>query len=236
MPAYHFEMEMSRWSKGLLAAIVVIAALPLFPLSAYYFTGDGFLHLFRLYEFDRVLRQDVWYPRGAPDFANGYGYPIFNYYAPFAFYLAETIHLLGANIPHAIIATFVVSIAIAATGAYALGVELAREHPRANAIGLLTALAYVFSPYALLEFYVRGAIAEALAVAWLPWLVWSLTRTLTRASIAATGLAALFAGLLVISHNLTVLLLAPFLLVYVAWEWWRLIRTRSRFCRCSCAR
>ena len=59
---------------------------------------DGYFHLFRLLELDRAARAGDLYPRWAPDFALGYGYPVFNYYAPLALYLALPWRLIGAGL------------------------------------------------------------------------------------------------------------------------------------------
>ena len=69
------------------------------------------LHVYRTFELDRAWREGVLFPRIAPDFAYGYGYPIFNYYAPLFYYLVEIPHRLGLEIELAfklvVFATFV---------------------------------------------------------------------------------------------------------------------------------
>ena len=49
---------------------------------------------FRLAELSYLLRGGEFYPRWAPNFYHGYGYPIFNYYAPLTYYLGSLIELL----------------------------------------------------------------------------------------------------------------------------------------------
>ena len=56
-------------------------------------TADGQVHLYRALEASHLLRSGVLYPRWAPDFYLGYGYPFFNFYAPGA-------HLLAGWIAH----------------------------------------------------------------------------------------------------------------------------------------
>src|SRR5919201_5615183 len=58
---------------------------------------DGLLHLYRLVELDHLIAQGIWYPRWAPDFVFGFGYPIFNFYAPLSYYLAAPLHWLGLS-------------------------------------------------------------------------------------------------------------------------------------------
>ncbi|MCL5950309.1 MAG: 6-pyruvoyl-tetrahydropterin synthase-related protein [Chloroflexi bacterium] len=201
-----------------LVVICLVATLPCLPAARFYFLDDGFLHLFRLFEFDRVLRQGAIYPRWAPDFAYGYGYPVFNFYPPLAYYLAETLHILGLAIPGALIAAFIFILALGVAGAYALGAELFKATLTPHLSALLTAAAFVFFPYFLIDIFVRGAIAEALGAAVLPWLVWSLHRTIERRTLGSSLMTAVWVAISLVSHNLTLLLVAPFLVVFLVWE------------------
>jgi len=69
--------------------IAVIAALPFLTRSGLPRHTDLELHVYRAAEYGEALRSGVLYPRWAPDFFYGYGYPIFNYYAPFTYALAS---------------------------------------------------------------------------------------------------------------------------------------------------
>jgi hypothetical protein len=124
----------------MLAALIAAATRPLWWQPPPYFVlDDGFGHLFRVLEFDRVIAQGVFYPRWAPDLAYGYGYPVFNYYAPLIYYIAEAFHLLSFSITASIKLLMGATVAIAAAGAYIMGRELARpESARSTApTGLL---------------------------------------------------------------------------------------------------
>ncbi|HEY6041916.1 MAG TPA: hypothetical protein VIX58_07265, partial [Anaerolineae bacterium] len=60
-------------------------------------SADGQLHLYRLVEFDRLIRAGILFTRWMPDLAFGYGFPLFGYYAPLAYYLTEPFVLF--NVP-----------------------------------------------------------------------------------------------------------------------------------------
>jgi hypothetical protein len=202
----------------LCVCLTVAAVLPLLPPATFYFLDDGSLHLFRLFELDRVLRQGVPYPRWAPDFAYGYGYPVFNFYPPLAYYIAEALHVAGLDLPMALQATLALIIAIAAFGAYVMGCELFDSAPAPHWAGLLVATAYVFFPYFLLNVYMRGAIAEALGAAILPWTLWALVRAMNRQRVGAVMLCgACVAGLLT-SHAHVTYMAAPLLVAFALWE------------------
>ena len=125
---------MRRWFIPVILFLVTLAAtFPLWRVVApFYFLDDGYLHLFRVFQFDTVLRQGVWYPRWAPDLAYGYGYPLFNYYPPLAYFITEIFHLIGFTIPDSIKAAFIVVIFIGVTGAYAMGRDLFAKDQHAD--------------------------------------------------------------------------------------------------------
>jgi hypothetical protein len=53
-----------------LTVLTIVATHPSWWTPApFYFMDDGFLQFFRVFEFDRVLRQGILYPRWAPDLA-----------------------------------------------------------------------------------------------------------------------------------------------------------------------
>ena len=215
LPAHIF---MRRWFYILsLFALALIAARPLFA-AQFFYSDDGLDHLFRLFALDRTIQQGVVYPRWIFDLAFGYGYPIFDFYPPLTAYLAETLHLLGLGFADAIKGAFVVCIVVAVTGAFVMGAELFGGAAEGKATGLLTAAAYVFFPYFLIDIYVRGALAEALAASLLPWLIWSVRRSVRAPSISFGLLTGLIAALVLTAHSLTLALTAPGLVVYVLIE------------------
>jgi uncharacterized membrane protein len=200
-------------SRGLvllvLAGIAIPAAVPLFSSGKYYFSDDGFLHLFRVFALDRELRQGIFYPRWLPEFGFGYGFPVFNFYAPLVFYLTETLHVAGLSIADAIKAQAAATIGMATVGAYLLGVQFYRASYSPRLGGVLTAAAFVYFPYFFIEIYTRGAFAEALAIAILPWFLWSFLRLLARHTVGSIVLCALFFAALMLSHNMIVYLSMP---------------------------
>ena len=81
-------------------ALVVALALPaLIPtLMPGWFEGHDDLHIYRLIEYDRALRDGQVPPRWFPDISAGYGNPHPIYYAPLFYLTAETFHLAGLDV------------------------------------------------------------------------------------------------------------------------------------------
>jgi hypothetical protein len=187
-----------------------------------YFMGAHDAHhtVFFPIEFDKGIRDGFWLPRWAPDIAFGYGYPIFVFYAPLTFYIWEGIYLSGLfGVVASTKATFFVGFILAAAGMYRLGREL--WGPRA---GLLASIVYTYLPYHLLNIYVRAALAEFIAMAFLPWILLAFHRLLHRPSLLGfTAASGSYAALLA-THNITALLFTPFLAAFLLFELWLLMR------------
>lgn len=203
--------------------LLLISTLPVvwpYTTTAFFKSDDGILHLFRLSGLDDALRQGILYPRFLPAFAFGYGHPVFNYYGPLSYYIAELVHLFGADLPRALTLTFALGYVAAGVTAYLLARRFASPAP-----ALLGAVAYVYSPYHLASGFQRGAWAEHWAWVLLPLILWSIT--LPQADSPATAAwsngtvstrrNAIFVSAmaaLILTHSLTAMLFTPFAALY----------------------
>ncbi len=189
--------------------IVVIAALPFLARPGLPRHTDLELHVYRAAEYADVWRDGVLYPRWAPDFYYGYGYPIFNYYAPFSYTLASVYALIpGVDIVTAVKGVILTAFLLAAYGAY----FFARRHFGAAA-GVIAAAAFVLSPYVLfIDPLMRGDLAEFLALSLLPWVFLVFDRP--RFSITQP----LVLGVFILSHNLLAIIGVGLLTMYLLWR------------------
>ena len=222
--------SVAAWlSHHLWLALPLLAIPALWPFAKLSLTSssDGILHLLRVAVLDHHVRQGTLYPRWAPELYAGLGYPVFNFYGPLTYYLAELLHLIGLDFVSALIATFAVLVLAGGFGMYWLARDvLGPEHGWA---ALVAATAYMYAPYLLTSVYIRGAVAEVGAQAWLPWVFWSTRRLLSARRPSQYVLpVALTLGGLAVTHNIT-LLFMPFALAgYVAVIWWRTGHSRAR--------
>ena len=204
------------WLLGLLTALAISATvwgpvtLPSFDFAP---THDGEYHLLRLFLLDHSLRVGLWYPRWLPDLFMGFGYPLFNFYAPLTYYLGAVFTRLGLDTYGALQAVAIGAVLVGTAGMYTLATGLLGTAPR----GLLAAAAYVLAPYPFLHnIYLRGAVPEMWGVALVPWVLWAGLRAYGRASIAASVSLTLALSALVLLHNLSALIGAGLLLLWVA--------------------
>ncbi|MBA3533673.1 MAG: hypothetical protein H0T73_17285 [Ardenticatenales bacterium] len=165
--------------------------------SGYWWGAHDARHtVYFLFEFDQAIRDGVLWPRWAPDFAFGYGYPFFNVYAPFSTYVSEALHLLGLDLVSAVKLSFALSLLLSGLAMYGFARRLFGENG-----GLLAAVAYVYLPYHLADIYLRAAMAESWAFVFLPLVFWGFYECATQPRAKAIALTALAYALFFLSHN-----------------------------------
>jgi hypothetical protein len=195
---------------------VVLSTLPaLVPLgrTGFFQSHDGLFHVFRMVALDKAVRGGVLYPRWFPQFAFGYGQPVFNFYGPLSYYLGLPFTLLGADAVLAMKLVLVGGLCLSSLGMYLF----ARRHMDRGP-SLVAAVVYAYIPYHLVDLYVRGAVAEFLAFAWFPLILWGVHRLIEDSDRSLTSIAvvALLLTALLLTHGLSLLVFAPVLAVYVA--------------------
>lgn len=225
------------------AALLIGPVLALFAIPAFYpllnegltASFDGRTHLLRLAALANAVAEGIYLPRWLPAMQLGYGYPVFNFYPPGAYYLALLPSLFGVSLYWSYALGFVLAILLAGIGATLLAYDLVRQYaaagvqPRSLAVSvwdalapaLLVGVAYMYAPYLLVNVYIRGSLPEAVAQALLPWVLWSSRRLLNQARPSGYVLfCAIFLAGLALTHSLTLLLALPYLLVYLWVIWW----------------
>ncbi|GAB4455997.1 MAG: hypothetical protein Kow0031_37390 [Anaerolineae bacterium] len=178
-----------------------------------YFWGahDARHSVYFLHQFNKAMQDGIWYPRWAPDFAFGYGYPFFNIYGPLSSYAGQVLLWLGLDIVGAVKMVFGLSVLLSGLTMFLFVRRLLG--PRA---GLISALVYVYLPYHLFDLYVRAALAESVGFVFVPLVLWGFFEAVTRPRLPALVGAALAYAALMFTSNLLALLFTPILGLYVA--------------------
>ena len=183
---------------GLLPALAPLAGLGM-PV-----TDDGHLHLYRLVAQQENVLATGMPSRWLPDLAYGYGAPIFNYYAPLAYVPALAGSLLGLGYVGGLKLAFALPLVTSALAMFLLARPLF-----GRTAGLAAGLVYAYLPYQLIDVYIRGALAETAAFAWLPLICWSLVRLRASPSRRRVAVATLAIAGLVLTHNIVSLFSLP---------------------------
>jgi len=204
--------------RGLLLALALglFAATPFLSRASLPHQTDAELHIYRAAELGHAVRGGVFYPRWAPNLFLGYGYPIFNYYAPLTYYLSNALALAfpGAGIVTGVKGVFVLGFLLASLGAYLLGRELFGCEP-----GVLAAAAFTFSPYILfIDPHARGDLAEHFAICLIPLAFYFFHQVISSPGRGTLLGSVVSLSAVVFSHNLTGLVVSGLVACYWLWH------------------
>jgi len=193
--------------------VLIFAFIASYPLlfPGLFPTHDGEYHVIRFYEFDKVLRSGVLYPRWAPDLNNGFGTPLFNYVYPLPNYFSSFFHLLGFSF----IDSFKLNMFFASIFGAVFFFLFARKF-WGNMGGLVGSVLYTFSPYHFVDIYIRGSVGEVWALALFPAFLWSITVFIKEKKNSFLFISSLFLALLIFSHNILALMSFVFSIIYAA--------------------
>ena len=173
-------------------------------------THDGHLHVHRIAAMRYAWENGVYFSRWLPDLAFGYGYPFFVYREPGPLYAILSPHLLG--LPLSAASNLFYALSILAAGWFMF--LWVRDVAGVRA-GFVSAVAYMASPYILIDALVRGNAPESMALPLFPFLLWVGRRWIIKGTAVPLLLSILGLALLSLSHNISILIFVPTLLVYL---------------------
>jgi hypothetical protein len=200
------------WSFLLLVGLFgLIVISPLMQPGYFWGAHDARHDVYFIFEYDKSVQDGIWFPRWSPDWTFGYGYPFFIVYGPLATFVGELLHhFLGLGYEASVKAVLGLSIILSGLAMYGF----VRSWLGRNA-ALVAAAAYMAIPYHLVDVFVRAAMAESLALVFLPLALWGFRETVARPRAAAIlGAAAAYAAIMWTS-NLVALVFTPALALYV---------------------
>lgn len=186
--------------------VIILLGKNLNPLQPVMFDFHDETQPGRILDFAINLKNGIIPPRMAPTYSYNLGYPMFNFYAPFAYWITTIIHLLGLNILAALKVSFFLSI----FGAFSFMFLFLRKHFSLFP-SLLGAGLYAASPYFAVEIFIRGNLAETWFLALFPLGLYLMDNQKTKKNIFLTALVLSF---LFSVHNVFSLLSLAILGVY----------------------
>lgn len=144
-------------------AIILFLGRCLNPFSPFFFTFHDETQPARIQQFVKELKNLHIPPRVAPDMNFGIGYPVFNFYAPTAYWITSFFHLFNFSIINALKISFLAALIFAFYGAFKFFTLFFDFWP-----ALAGGFFYVLSLYFPLDIFVRGNLAEVWFLALLP--------------------------------------------------------------------
>ena len=195
---------------GLLIAFVIplIGMLPTFG-EGLANGADAPFHAHRIYALSELIQNGNFYPRWVTYFHMGYGYPVFNFYAPGATHIGAWFHLIGFDVVTAYNLTNALVWSISSVGMYLL----ARTFLPIR-IALLACILWAYAPSRFYEFWWQGSIAQIVATSFIPFVFYGIIRTTRAPNIKNSLWIGIPFALIVLSHTpttyITALFVAPF--------------------------
>lgn len=195
--------------------IAFIAIWPFISRSSLPVETDAELHVFRLHELGLLVQGGDLYPRWAPNFYHGYGYPIFNYYAPLTYYVGLIFELWPQfDAVFAVKAVFVIGMLAAALGTYGF---VRDNWTRPSAF--VAAALYLYAPYVqYIDPHARGVLPETFSLGMFPLALWALDRLRKGGGPWVWFTAVALVTAVILSHNLLGLLFFGLLFGWAIWQ------------------
>lgn len=221
-----------------LLPLIFVLSLSYWVIKPFFIDGFFPIHddtqVARVFEMKTALIDGMFPVRWVPDLGYGYGYPIFNFYAPLAYYIGGFFALVGFD---ALIATKIMM----ALGIVLSGIAMyffARQF-WGELGGILSGVLYMYAPYHAVEVFVRGDVAEFYGYAFIPlaflgiykifFIIQENLKLKTQNSKLQfknekllwmwIAVGALSYAAIILSHNLTAMMVTPFLLGFAICLW-----------------
>ncbi|MDO8638546.1 MAG: glycosyltransferase family 39 protein [Candidatus Daviesbacteria bacterium] len=175
-----------------------------------FFTMQDDLQAFRIFEMNTCFQDGQFPCRWVPDAGFGYGYPLFNYYAPGIFYLGNILHGIGWQIIDSVKIIFILGFVLAPFSMYLFLNSFLNKW--AAVVG---SVLYAYAPFRAQEVYVRGAISEFSTLIFFPLLFWAAAQLIKTDKWKYFFYLSLFLGLFLLTHNLMAVVFIPILIIWI---------------------
>ncbi|TNE43668.1 MAG: hypothetical protein EP343_33165 [Deltaproteobacteria bacterium] len=217
-----FERIQRILNHGLLHSLVIIGAVllmfsPLLSAKKLIDTHDLFFHQRRTVEYYEAIKKSPnTLPIWSENAVGGMGRPFFLYAAPLVQWTGSALLALTGN---SIRAIHLLALLLALLSAF--GVLLWLRECSPPYVAFLATISFLGTDYFVRNILARGALAEVAAMAMFTIVLWLTERYLRTGKVALLGGAFFFFTLVVLAHNLSIVFLAPFVVVYSLFGGWR---------------
>ncbi|MFA5894367.1 MAG: 6-pyruvoyl-tetrahydropterin synthase-related protein [Candidatus Shapirobacteria bacterium] len=200
----------TRLKPLIILLVLIIPSITFFFKPGIYWNMHDDMQLIRQLEMEKCFQDGQIPCRWTPDLGYGYGYPLFNFYPPLPYFVGEGFRVLGFSFISTVKLTAALQFIVAAFGMYIL----------VNSIfgpisGLVAALLYNYAPYHSVNVYIRGAMNEAWAAAFFPFIFYFARQAIIKKDLRSHLFLSLSYGLLLLSHNPMALVFSPFLGIWL---------------------
>lgn len=196
----------TRLKPLIILLVLIIPSISFFFKPGIYWNMHDDMQLIRQLEMEKCILDGQIPCRWTPDLGYGYGYPLFNFYPPLPYFVGEVFRVLGFSFISTVKLTAALQFIVAALGMYLL----------VNSVfgpisGLVASLLYNYAPYHSVNVYIRGAMNEAWAAAFFPFIFYFGRLAIIKKDLRSHLFLAISYSLLLLSHNPMALTFSPFL-------------------------
>jgi len=188
----------------LVLLISLIAVINLIKPGFYSMYDD--MQVIRLQQMDMCIKDGQVPCRWVPDLGYGYGYPLFQYYAPLPYYTMEAFHLVGFSYIDSVKIGFGLSVFLSAIFMYFLSRQFFNKIS-----SLFATTLYVLLPFRAADLYVRGGMGQLWGMVALPLFLLGFELLIRKRSNRQIAFFAITTAIFFLSHNLTVFMSIPLL-------------------------
>ncbi len=200
--------KLLNWRVIFIVGVLSVFLFPLFHFGIY-ITHDGEANIARFAAYFKAFSDLQFPPRWAGDLNFGYGSPVFIFYYPLPGYISSALHLFGISFADTFKIIMGVSFILNGLFFYLWSKKIFRKD-----VALITSIIYAFSPYHLLDMYVRGDVAEILALSIIPLVFLSIEKFIEKKGYLWLLRGGFFYALLILSHNGISLTFTPLFIIY----------------------
>lgn len=195
-----------------LVLLIFLLGRDLNPFSNKMFNFHDMTQLARISEFTYNIKNLQIPPRMAPHFSFNFGYPVFNFYAPFSYWITSLINLLGFDV----IASLKLSFLLALSLSFIFMFKFLRFF-FSFISSVLGAVIYVTIPYFAVEIFVRGNLAETWFISLMPLVLYLLYKNSQSKSICLFIFSSITISFILTVHNALspLFLIATFVYIFL---------------------
>ncbi len=192
--------------------VACLIGIPLLNSKLNIYYDDGIQHIARALGTAESFKENFWFPNVISSFSNGYGYSWNLFYGPLSVYGICLINLIINNF----LISYKIFVFICMFLSGICMYKFAKEISGNNDVGILASILYMTFPYHLTDLYTRNALGEYVSFIFIPLVFLGLYRLFFTEK--KTYHLALGAIGLILTHNLSTVMVALFAMFYVIYN------------------
>lgn len=175
-----------------------------------FFTQEQNVEATILDQMDKCIKDGQIPCRWVPDLGGGYGYPLFNYYAPLPYYFVQIINFFSNNFVFSVRLMFILTF----IGTFFSIFFLSKEFISSNK-AIFISIIYSFFPHLFLSFYSKDPTGKLWLLMSFPLIVSSFFKLYKKRNASQIVLVSLSAFILLTSYYLSVIIFFIFVPLFV---------------------